>query len=191
MLAAPEARHFSSTRPRRQHTITHTIRIDESLDRLLRQVSDNDHITMNSIVASALRRFAEWDVYADRFGFVTVPSTLLTRMMSLISDEDVRELGRWAGGNLTRDLVVFWFKQVSLDTVLEAMRLVGSKYGRAFEFEHSSISNEHIIVVKHNRGIKWSIFYDQSFRTVFRELLHKEVKSDFTENQVVFHMDAP
>ncbi len=190
MLVAPESRSITSTRAKRQRTITHTIRVDENLDRLLRKVSDNDHITMNSIVARALRRFAEWDVYAERFDFVTVPSALLTRMMSLVPDEEVPELGRWAGGNLTRDLVVFWFKHVSLDTVLEAMKLVGSKYGRAFEFEHSSDGNEHVIVVKHNRGAKWSIFYDQSFKTVFKELLSMELKSDFTENQVVFRAQS-
>jgi len=79
-------------------TTTRAFRIDETVDRQLREWAEREGVSVSFLANKALRRLVEWDMYADRFGFIAMPREALSRMIELLSEDEVRELGRWAGG---------------------------------------------------------------------------------------------
>src|SRR5438094_2611141 len=78
-------------------TTTRAFRIDDTVDRQLRELAEREGVTVSFLANKALRRLVEWDMYADRFGFTAMPKEALSRMIGLLSEDEVRELGRWAG----------------------------------------------------------------------------------------------
>lgn len=165
--------------------VTRTIRLDGDTDKALTQLAEKERVSVNFLVNRALRKFIEWDVYAEKFGFISMPASLITKMMSYLTEDEAAEMGRWAGENLVKDFLIFWFKEVSLTTLVKGYPALDSKYGKAFEYEEHVDGGRWTIILKHGRGLKWSIYYEEILRSVFNSLLKKDVKTERTEDQVV------
>src|SRR5213595_3894053 len=86
---------------------------------------------------------------------------MITKMMSYLSDEEAKEMGRWAGQNLVKDFLTFWFKEVSVTTLVKGYPALESKYGKSFEYEEHVDGGRWTIILKHGRGIKWSFYYEE------------------------------
>src|SRR6266581_2722708 len=121
-------------------TTTRAFRIDETVDRQLREWAEREGVSVSFLANKALRRLVEWDMYADRFGFIAMPREALTRMIELLSEDEVRELGRWAGEDVYRAFTTFMFKHLDLETVLQVIPKLSSRYTRAFRSDQSTVS---------------------------------------------------
>ena len=62
-----------------------------------------------------------------------------------------------------RDFVTFFYGEVTLDTVLKRERIPG-EFGGHFEYQESTRDRTRIVVLKHGRGMKWSIHYEEQLR---------------------------
>jgi hypothetical protein len=174
-----------------RQTITRTVRLSPEVDRELQQLAKQERVSVNYLVASSLKRLTEWDILAEKFGFVAIPGFLHAKMYSYFTVEQARELGEWAAKNFGRDFVLFRFKKLSLDTVLEALRLLSSRYARIFSLEHTFDGKTHTIIVKHGLGAKGSVFNEEFLTSMFRGLLNLDPESERTEDQVVIRLKTP
>jgi len=160
----------------------------QDVEKELRQIASTDRVSINFLINQALRRFVEWDYYADRFGFAVSPTprwTVFARLLSFTSDQEAAQLGRWAARNVAKEFTVFWFKEFSVRTALKSLELLGSRFARRFEYVHNTSGKEHVVILNHGMGRKWSIYYEYLVRTVFEELLGKKVNIEQMRNQVV------
>ena len=146
---------------------------------------------MNFLVNRALRRLVEWDVHADKFGIIALPSSLVSRMMDYLSEDEAAELGTWVGKNLLKEFLTFWFKEVSLEGLVSGYPRLSAEYGKAFEYEEQVGGGQWTLVIKHGNGLKWSTYYEQLLKTAFLELLDTVISTEKTENQVVARFSAP
>lgn len=165
--------------------LTRSVRIDRDVDEGLRRLAKESGVSVNALALRAIRRYAEWDSFAEKFGFVDMPGAIVGRMLSDLTDKQLEELGSWVGTTLLREYVTFWFKEITLDTVLEACPRLLSKYGRLFSYEERDEVGRRTIIVKHEGGPVASAFYDHVIRGAFAELLKKPVTIERMENQVV------
>ena len=165
--------------------LTRSVRIDRDVDEGLRRLAKEYGVSVNALATRAIRRYAEWDSFADKFGFVDMPSAIVSRMLDSLTEEQLKELGTWVGSTLLKEYVTFWFKQVSMETVLEACPRLISKYGRLFEYEERDEGTRKTLVIKHAGGDKGSLFYEQLVRTAFTDLLKRPISIERTQNQVV------
>ncbi len=171
-----------------RQTITRTIRLSPEVDQNLNKLARQERVSVNHLVTSALKRFTEWDVVAEKFGFVAIPGFLHAKMYSYFTDEQAKELGEWAAKNFGRDFILFQYKKVTLDTVLDALKLLSSKYARIFSLEHNFDGKVHTIVVKHGLGPKGSVFNEEFLMSIFKGLLDMNPESERTEEQVVIRL---
>src|SRR5438034_6221711 len=78
-------------------SVTRTVRIDEDIDYQLEKLAHEQRVSVNYFANQALRKFVEWDVFADRLGFVTLPSDIFEKLVGFVTDEQAKELGGWFG----------------------------------------------------------------------------------------------
>ncbi len=166
-------------------TTTRAFRIDDTVDRQLREWAEREGVTVSFLANKALRRLVEWDMYADRFGFIAMPKEALSRMIELLSEDEVRELGRWAGENVYRAFTTFVFKHLDLEAVLEVIPKLTSRYTKAFEYEEKRDGSRTVIVMRHGRGRKYSLYYEELARGLFVDLGGRGVRTEAQENAVV------
>jgi hypothetical protein len=152
--------------PKVSKSVTRTIRVDNDVEDRLVEIAEKNKATVNSLVARALRRFVEWDYYADRFGLVTVPDAILRKIFGVLTEEQARNVGKWAGDHTIPELINFWYKQITLNTILDSMEMMGNKYGRAFKFEQSTDRDNHTLILKHDKGRQTSAFYSEALKSL-------------------------
>jgi hypothetical protein len=116
---------------------------------------------------------------------VTLAGASLTKIMNYLSEDEVRDYARWVAENSVRDFVTFFFGEMTLQTLLKGLKLLAD-YGGHFEYEESTTGHVRTVVLKHGRGIKWSIHYGEWVRLAVEKLLGLKVETEKTENQVIF-----
>ena len=172
-------------------SVTRSVRIEKDADERLRKLAEQSDTSVNTLVNRALRKFVEWDAFGEKFGFVTMPGVILFRLMDHLTEDQARDLGTWAGRNLMKEYITFWFKEVTPETLLEGFPRLFAKYARAFAYEEHGEDEYRVIILKHGGGPKWSIFYQEATITAFRELINREVRVEKLENQIVIRLRIP
>lgn len=166
-------------------SVTRTIRVANEIDDFLREFAEKEGVSVNFLVNRSLRKFVDWDIYAEKFGIVSLPGSLIDRMMDYLDEDQARELGRWVGRNSIREFITFWFKEVSLRTVVKGYPRLAAQYGRAFEYDEHVENGRWVIILKHGKGHKWSVYYEELLRALFEDILKKETKVETTQDLVV------
>jgi hypothetical protein len=164
----------------RTRSVTRTVRLDEEVDQMFQQMSDRDRVSANHLINRALRRYAEWEVAAERFGFVTISGSVLGELFDSLTIEQARKLGREGGATSWMEFISFYFKKLDYDSLLKSMELLSHRYGRMFTLETKTEGRNTILIMKHNIGPKRSAYIAEAIRTIFTRF---GIKPDITESE--------
>ncbi len=149
---------------------TRTIRLDGDVLFKIEELAKQESVSISFIINKALRRHVEWEIYAEKFGFMMTFTARMRRLYDSLSDEEARTLGRQSAENEYSEFINFWFKKIDFDTTLKALDLLGSEYSRNFKFDHSYDGNVHTIIFKHDRGARTSAYYAEIAKVLFNRL---------------------
>jgi Ribbon-helix-helix protein, copG family len=160
-----------------------TFRIDEDLLKTVHELALRKKVSMNEFVVDAIRE-AIASALMDGIEMEEVPSSVMLKFMEYLPTERVAELGRWSAVNFSRKFVWQIFKELSPDTVIKAYEAMAEKYQHFFSFEHHMEDSDHILKIRHSRGQKWSIYYGESMRATFKELLGVAIDVEWGPNEI-------
>ncbi len=177
------------TRATRYTTVSRTVKIEASSDTKLESLAREQNVPVNSLVNKAINRFIDWEVHAEKFRFMSVSPSTQAKLMDYLTEEQARELGKWWAENAIIGLIVFWFKKFDFDALMKAIELLGSEYGRIFTHKFSiDDDGNYTIVLRHERGLKTSYFYEEAAKSLFTRLGIKNMKSSITDDQVTVNV---
>jgi len=182
---------FSQPPKNRVKSVTRTIRIDDDINYQLEKLAHEQRVSVNYFANQALRKFVEWDIYAERLGFVTLPPDIFEKLMALITDAQARDLGGWVGKNLAKDLIAYLFKRVDLETSVRGLELLGPRYGKAFRFEYSNDGHLTTVILNHGFGRNASQFYGEAVKALLKDLVNTQVDTVISEHQVFAQIMGP
>ena len=151
-------------------SVTRTIRLEKEIDEVIQRMAEEERVTVNSLVTRALRKLVDWDVYAEKFGVVSMTPWLVVQLMERQTLDEARELGNRVARQSARQATETIFAEFTLQTALGFLRLFG-KYGGRFEFEDTVDGRKHVVLIRHGQGLKWSTYYEG----VLRGFLHDEL----------------
>src|SRR5690242_15291080 len=170
-------------------SVTRTLRLDEDVEAGIVEMAEREQFSFNLLANRALRKLVEWEEKASKFGFIQVPTSIVEKVFSILSDDEARELGREAGGNTIPEMVLFWFKKFTPETALKAMEMIGG-YGNAFRLQYTIDGDISTVVLKHDRGPRVSSFYAELLGSLFKPMGAK-VETQETDGQVVATITRP
>ena len=188
-LSATRTVELKSTPVSSSRSVTRTLRLDEDVEAGLVGMAEREQFSFNLLANRALRKLVEWEDKAGKFGFIQVPTTLVEKVFSILTDEEARELGREAGTNTIPEMVLFWFKKINPENALKALEMIGS-YGNAFRLEYTIDGETDTVVLKHDRGPRVSAFYTELLGSLFKPMGAK-IQTRETDGQVVATITRP
>jgi hypothetical protein len=180
---------LKSTPVSSSRSVTRTLRLDEDVEAGIVEMAEREQFSFNLLANKALRKLVEWEDKASKFGFIQVPTSLVEKVFSILSDEEARELGREAGTNTIPEMVLFWFKKFNPENTLKALEMIGS-YGNAFRLQYTLDGETNTVVLKHDRGPRVSAFYGEMFQSLFKPMGAK-VETHETDGQIVATITRP
>ena len=161
-----------------------SFRIDADVFEAVTSLADREKTSVNGVVNRALRRYTEWEVFAEKFGLQSVPSSTISNLFNLLTEKQTRKLGENYGNILAPELITFWFKKLDFATVLKALDLLGMRYARLFDFHHVFDGKTYTLFIRHGKGLRLSIYYEEAAKALFGKLGIKPEIS-LTDSQVV------
>jgi hypothetical protein len=174
----------SLTRKARYKTRLRTIRLPVSIDTALEEEAEKRGMTMNSFVVSILERYAEWDMLAEKFRFIAFPIESVREEYSLIKDQaSLKRLARDLGAKIPRELMLFWFKEVNIESFLRYLTLQ-SKFQSYAQYEVVHHGEKIVIIAKHQVGPNWSVWLAAYLEEAIRSNLGVVPRVESTDNTV-------
>jgi hypothetical protein len=171
---------------RKKKTVFRVSRISEDLDELLQKDAQNRRISVNALTTSIFTKYAEWDRFSERFGFLSVGKELFTAILDAADQEKLEKIGDELGAELPKQFIIFWFKKINIETFLEYIQLV-SRYGGISKSEVEIRGRDYTVSSLHDLGPKWSIFLKHFIDSGLKSTLGINAEFDTTKNSVVVH----
>jgi predicted transcriptional regulator len=150
--------------------VIRTVRIPEALDKALRKIAEEKNESVNALVEASLTRLIEFDQYVDELDYGMVRKAFLVKGLEYLTEDEIRELARWAATELGSETLRFYGAFPIADSVIHTYESIISKYGRLHTFRHVVEGKTHTITLSHRMGKNWSIFFEENMKTTFRSL---------------------
>jgi hypothetical protein len=171
-------------------TVLRTIRLSAEHDRILEEDARKKGLSVNSLLTTLITKYAEWDRFAERFGYVSVGRQGFRRMFDLLSDEALVAHGRDVGGRNAPEITRFWFGKLNLETFFSFLA-VHSKYAGIYHYELSSNSRNHTITLHHELGPRYSVVLANYFDQAIRNIVGVAPKISTGDNSCTLSFDEP
>jgi len=136
------------------------------------------------LISVLLTKFGNWDRFAEQAKFISVTYDLFGVVLAEASDEKVSSIAQTIGANSARDSMMFQSKEMTLAAFLLYLNN-RCQYAGFGVFEYQNGGRNHVIIIQHAHGQKWSIFLHQQIDEVLRKPLGILAQFETNETSVV------
>lgn len=173
---------------KKEKTVIRTIRITKEMDKLLQNDAKTKRISVNSLVSMIMTRYAEMDRFNEKFGTITLRRESFKAILEELTEDKILKIAKEMGSVIPREFLLFWFKNVTLDSYLKYLSLI-CRYSGFGEYEVASDERSYSLTVIHDMGYKWSIFLENLIVHGMKSTIGISPKTDVTKNSLVvrFH----
>jgi hypothetical protein len=149
---------------------TRAIRLEGDLDLALEEIAKQENQSVSLVISKALLRYVDWEYPAERFGLLSVSTSVMRKLFELLTIDQARTFGKEAGAQFLSEFVNFRFKVLDFNSLLKALEFLGDRYAREFHFDQSFDGKVHIIIIKHDRGSATSAYYAEALKALLDRL---------------------
>lgn len=170
----------------KKQTESVSLRLDKSTWNKLKIVSKKQKISPNSLVSQILDSYLEWELTAAAAGWVVMPKPFLVELFKVVEREKIEKTITKLSSRMAKDISLYMKGKHDLNSWLSLIR---ARCVRS-EFDLTEYEDErkHELIMQHNMGENWSIYFKVYFENIFHDLGTK-AKFDYTDNTLVIQID--
>lgn len=151
---------------------------------ILEEEARNRQVSVNALMASILKRFAEFDRFSDKFGYVTIAKETFQLLVQEMDDENVVRAGAKAGKTVPKEIAWFWFKELDISTFFSFLSNL-TDYCGLLKYDMKFEGGMYRVALRHDLGIQWSKFLQWYIGEAIRAILHTTPTTDLSENLIL------
>lgn len=159
-----------------------TFRVDADTLQKLRLESSENQITLNALVNQVLSSFADWDVVVSKAGWELLPKNVLKELFDAIDEETLAKVASKAAP-ASREIRLMLTGLDDMNSYYMALRFRMKKSGYVMR-EYDEPSGTKRIVIQHDMGLNWSIFFKEYNERIINSLGYK-VEFEISQNSVM------
>lgn len=166
-----------------EKTETITARVNKVTLNKIRSYAKSESTTINSAINQLLSHAVDWDVVASKTGWVPVPKEILIAYFNKLNDSTIIDVAEASGEHVSNDLLLAMRGNVSVDEWISILR----SRAKAAGFHFTEIDEEdHVkFIMKHDMGMKWSIYFSTYYTSSFKTL-GRNIECSLTENTISY-----
>src|SRR5215831_20450528 len=161
-----------------------TFRFDNEILSKLRNEADQKRISLNTLASQIFQSYIEYDMYASRAGMISFPKSLLVRIMDRLSEQEVERLSQYIAKNEIKEMILLVRNEYNLlaflDMIESWLRASGIGYRR------DVIDSVQTFVIQHDMGERWSTYFENLIKYVFKDLNENEPVFNKSDNSIAF-----
>ena len=159
---------------KRPLTGTGTFRLDSDLLDGLKEEAEQKRTSLNTLVTQILRSHAEYHAFASKGGMVSMPKTLLIRLMDKLDEQDVIRLSEHIAKNELKDTIYLMKNTYTSESVMDFIEAWARAGGYPFRHhvengDNGRLKEVHQFVMQHDMGERWSLYFVELFKYAFEQ----------------------
>lgn len=163
-----------------------SVRVPEDVRHKLAIESEMDSLTMNTLISRILTHHVEWDKFAEEIGFVSVTKPFLRVVLDTLSDNALKHIATTTCRSAFKDAVIYTQGSMTVETILKTLELwLGSSH---IPFRHIKKESVDKLIIQHELGEKWSIYFSTLISTLLNEVGYKLINEVKTQQNVSFEI---
>jgi hypothetical protein len=138
-------------------TTLKTVRLPVDLVDAIEREAKDEGITFNSVVNKIVAKFADFDRFAEKLEFVSLPRETLATIVQAMDEKTLETVARALGERVPRAMILFRHNKQGISAFLLYLSEL-SRYQHVGELEMSVRDGSIVVIFYHDMGRKWSIF---------------------------------
>jgi hypothetical protein len=175
---------------KKRKTIGRSFRIDEEWLHVLQEEAERQGVSVNSLLNRLLQQYA-YIRFMLRYGAITITRKGFASLMECVPEDKIRENGRNAGANITKDMLLTMGVTPNYSFVLLLIKKILAEFAGWFECDHHIRQDKEILHLRHDLGMNWSIYLSAVSAATFNSLLNQEVAIEHTDSSVTITIPKP
>jgi hypothetical protein len=166
-------------------TVTRTFSIREDIVEVLEKEARSRGISTSALVNQMIDRTIMMTWPSEKTGALVIAHDIVRGLLDALSADEIRKVGGGSAQAHKSTAIVLYGTEQKLESVLN---LLDSNYGKNaqwYRFTHTVNGRDHMVLLNHELGQKWSIFLEAYMRSFFLETLDLPLKTSYTNNAVV------
>src|SRR3989442_11414599 len=86
-------------------SLSRSFRLDGDLLEMLEVEADKKSLTLNALVSRLLRKYADFGRFAERYGFISVPGSQMTKIFAAFNEDQVAALAARAAQDRPKEIL--------------------------------------------------------------------------------------
>ena len=168
---------------KKRKTVGRSFRIDEEWLKVLNEEAERQRVSVNALLNWLLQQYAHIR-FMLRYGAITVTRKGFASLLECCPENDVRNRGRKAGSEITRDMLLTMGAAQDYNFVILLVKKILAEFAGWFECDHHIKRDREILHFRHDLGIKWSIYVEAAASETFSSILGKKVSTEIWDSSV-------
>jgi hypothetical protein len=149
-------------------------------------------ISVNALVGTILKRYAEFTRYLSKIDMVVINREFITSLLETHDEQSLYTIGLELGETVAKDTILFWKKELTERSVLEYIEKIICRYGHLGTYDEVSQADNRIIVIviRHRLGRKGSKFLEGYLSSALKNIIEKEAVFEVTDSSVKFDLEV-
>ncbi len=130
-----------------------SVRIDSELSKKLHDKSEEQRISLNTLINHLLEKQVNWNELANEVGWISTFRATFRELMDSISKDKVTKIGQSTGKTDLQNSLNYFYGKIDLESILDFLKK---------KFQSMNVRSRHIsdngkdkIIVQHDLGKNW------------------------------------
>ncbi len=163
-----------------------SFRLDTEMMNNLKSVAKKEKTTVNTLVSNILESHLGWDIYAAEVGWVVMLKAGLIEIIKSLDNEAIANVAKKVADSGAKEISLYMRGKYGIDEWISITRDRARMSG--FSLKEHKLKDKTKLVMHHDMGENWSVFFKSYYETVFNDLGAK-VSIDFTENAIMIELE--
>src|SRR5574340_1829336 len=158
-----------------------SLRLDKNTWNNLKVLASKQKVSPNALVSQILDSHLDWELTATAAGWVVMPKPFLIELFKVVDSNTIEKVTTKLSSHMAKDISLYMRGKHDLNSWLSLIR---ARCARS-EFNLTEYEDDikHELIMQHNMGKKWSLYFKTYFQNIFHDVGAK-AEFDYTDKTV-------
>lgn len=163
-----------------------SIRIDPELNSKLHERSEEQKISLNTLINHLLEKQISWNELTDELGWIISFRSTFREIMDSISKEKIIKIATNFGTTDLKNAINYFYGKISLDFILDLFKK--KFHSMNVHFREISENGNKKIIIQHDLGENWPYLIVTEMNGVLNEIGYRIINDEYNRNGFSFEI---
>lgn len=159
-----------------------SFRINQKFLNHLKDIAKEEKVSLNTYVNQIFDSHLSWDLYAPELGWVVMLKSAMQELIKNVDKETIREIAKNTAEAGSKEIALSMRGSYDIKSWKSILKDRAKSSG--FSIKEYTKNGKTRLVLHHDMGESWSVFFETYYHTVFFEL-GSQVTTEHTENSIL------